>query len=260
MNEHSGSASSTPEPSDELRLLSALVDGELSDSERAAVEARLAQDPAATARVADYRAQNAALQALFPLSRDVPSLFVQRRMPWWKLWLSAGAVLAAGVVLGTVLSYGMLNRTEDTAAFAHRADLAYAVYAPEQRHPVEVAGDQQAHLLAWLSKRLNKPLVVPSLDEYGYTLVGGRLLPGETGPAAQFMFQNQVGDRLTLYVTVLRQGESTMQLLRVDGRRTVYWANQGMGYAMSGQGDESKLRAIASDVCSALGGRATWKG
>jgi len=52
-----------------------------------------------------------------------------------------------------------------------------------------------------LSKRLNRTLTIPSLHEYGFELVGGRLLPGEDGPAAQFMYQNANGERLTLYMT-----------------------------------------------------------
>ena len=31
---------------------------------------------------------------------------------------------------------------------------AYKLYAVEVRHPVEVPGDQRAHLVEWLSKRL----------------------------------------------------------------------------------------------------------
>ena len=53
---------------------------------------------------------------------------------------------------------------------------------------------------AWLSKRLGTPSSVPHLSETGYELVGGRLLPGNSGPAAQFMYQDARGQRLTLYV------------------------------------------------------------
>lgn len=65
---------------------------------------------------------------------------------------------------------------------------------------MEVAADQEAHLVAWLSKRLGTPLKVPRLDTLGFGLVGGRLLPGDQGPVAQFMYQDGQGQRLTLYV------------------------------------------------------------
>lgn len=76
---------------------------------------------------------------------------------------------------------------------ARRAALAHAVYAPEVRHPVEVAAVEKAHLAAWLSKRLEAEVRAPDLGGAGFALLGGRLLPGEalsgaaSLPAAQFM-------------------------------------------------------------------------
>ncbi|MEX3825110.1 anti-sigma factor, partial [Paraburkholderia sp. BR14262] len=136
-----------------------------------------------------------------------------------------------------------------------RADIAYAVYSPEQRHPVEVGAADEEHLVAWLSRRLGKPLSVPSLAEYGYTLVGGRLLPGNTGPAAQFMYENDAGERLTLYVASSARDRDPVRLLRDGNRRTFYWSTERTGYALSGPQTEPKLREIALDVCGALGGK-----
>ncbi len=73
---------------------------------------------------------------------------------------------------------------------ARVAAVAHAVYSPEVRHPVEVGADQEAYLVRWLPKRLGANLKVPHLAAQGYPLVGGRLLPGERGPAAQFMYQD----------------------------------------------------------------------
>jgi anti-sigma factor RsiW len=242
------------------RLLSALVDGELSEQEQGAMLARLHENPDDASRVAHYRAQNEALQALFPLPAATPTLFVQRRAPWWRSAVAGLGGMAAGVLLAVAL-YGSGWLGAGQPSFALRADMAYAVYAPEQRHPVEVGASEQQHLLAWLSRRLGHPLTAPSLQDYGYSLVGGRLLPGEAGPAAQFMYQSDKGERLTLYVTVFAKRELNPQAMRVDGRRTFYWANHGMGYALSGRSDEQALREMAQEACDELGGRAeTWKG
>jgi anti-sigma factor RsiW len=43
------------------------------------------------------------------------------------------------------------RRGAPPARFVRQAAVAYAVYQPEQRHPVEVAADQQEHLVQWLS-------------------------------------------------------------------------------------------------------------
>ena len=55
-------------------------------------------------------------------------------------------------------------------------------------HPVEVGADDEQHLVNWLSKRLGVKVRAPKLDDAGMSLVGGRLLPGENGPVAQFMY------------------------------------------------------------------------
>ncbi|MDQ7977914.1 anti-sigma factor [Paraburkholderia sp. SARCC-3016] len=247
-----------PESSPDLRMLSAFVDNELSENDTAAVREHLERDEQAAAQVAAWRAQKQALRALCgATTRDDTQFVVLRsRSSWWQragiaaCWLVAGAGLALGAAPLVPRLVG-----GDTMSFARRADIAYAVYTPERRHPVEVAAVEEEHLIAWLSKRLNRQLSVPSLQEYGYSLVGGRLLPGEAGPAAQFMYENQTGARLTLYVTGVPKDETAFRLFRDGNRRTFYWVNDGMGYALSGPIAEGKLRTIAIDVCSALGGR-----
>jgi anti-sigma factor RsiW len=250
----------------ELRTFSAFVDGELPEPERLDVVARLAADARAASLVSAYRAQQAALRALCAApsapseagKAGPPYLVLRVRRPWWQraalaaCWVAVGAGVA---VLAGALSQRLAWQPQQMS-FAQSADIAYAVYAPEKRHPVEVAAAEEEHLIAWLSKRLNRPLSVPSLQEYGYSLVGGRLLPGDAAsPAAQFMYQNNAGARLTLYVTAIPKDETAFRLFRDGSRRTFYWVSDHMGYALSGQLSEEQLRAIAIDVCSALGGR-----
>ena len=237
----------------ELERLSALVDGELAPHEQAEVAAALAHDVQASARVEDYQRQGAALRSLFPLPTDVRYVLVLPRRAWWRRVSAALAWAGAGMILGTGGMW-LSAREADPWAFSRHADLAYAVYAPEQRHPVEVAATDQAHLVEWLSRRLARTLTIPALDEYGYTLMGGRLLPGAAGPAAQLMYQNQAGGRLTLYITEAAPQHASFRLLRQEDRRTFYWASAGVGYALSGQRSEPRLREIAMDVCSSVGG------
>lgn len=248
------------------QMLGAFVDGELDEAHRAAVLAAMEHDAEARARVAAWRAQKSALRALCDMPQESAASVVvlHARTPWPRRMALAAAWLVAGIAIGLIsdilLPQGGLLRHQEPAAFARRADIAYAVYAPEVRHPVEVGVNDEAHLMSWLSKRLGKPLSVPSLREYGYSLVGGRLLPGEAGPAAQFMYESGSGARLTLYVTRIPTDETAFRLLRDGDRRTFYWVSDHLGYALSGPISEEKLRAIAIDVCSALGGKPeTWQ-
>ena len=243
----------------ELRALSAFVDDELTAAERQALGARLVVDRRAANVVARYRAQRAALRVLCadPAAQASRTCVVLRtRASWWHRTALAVGSLAAGAALAGLASVISLPVAPPAAqmAFAEQADLAYVVYAPERRHPVEVTAAREGVLVDWLSKRLNHPLSVPSLREYGYMLLGGRLLPGAAGPAAQFLYEDGAGARLALYVGPAPQREMAIRLLREGDRRTFSWANDHMGYALSGQMAEGQLRKIAVDVCSELGG------
>jgi anti-sigma factor RsiW len=103
------------------------------------------------------------------------------------------------------------------------------------RHPVEVGADQEAHLVAWLSKRLGAPVRAPKLEEVGYSLVGGRLLPGENGPVAHFMYQGNQGTRVTLYVRAEAIGnrETAFRYAKDNNVRVFYWVDRKLGYALS---------------------------
>nr|KGC96565.1 putative transmembrane regulator PrtR [Burkholderia pseudomallei] len=108
--------------------------------------------------------------------------------------------------------------------------------------------------LAWLSARVGRRIAAPSLREYGFALLGARLLPGAGGPAAQFMYENAAGERLALYVSASAQREAAVRPWRDGGRHTFYWVSERTAYALSGQLDEGRLRTIAADVCGELGG------
>lgn len=238
------------------QALSALVDNELSPKECAALIGRVAGDPSAATRISSYRAQNSALKALFPAGGGAMAPLLIARRPGWTARAGAAAVwLGCGLALGLMAGWLRADFGE-RPSFASDADLAYAVYAPEQRHAVEVPVADEQHLLAWLSKRLDRTLSIPSLREHGYFLLGGRLLPGPNGPAAQFMYEDAFGQRLTLYITAANGRPGAMRAMHeANGQSTYYWVDGGMGYALSGRAAREDLRSMAVDVCGALGGR-----
>lgn len=130
------------------------------------------------------------------------------------------------------------------------AMLAYATYAPEVKHPVEVDASQQAHLVAWLSKRLQTPLHAPELSSHGYKLVGGRLLPASQLAAAQFMYEDNHGQRLTLYIRKIEgvQENTSFSLSNVGEKKIFFWIDQNYGYAISGALSDDKLLSVGKIV------------
>lgn len=196
-------------------------------------------------------------------AQRLDALRQRHRLTWQSAALAASVLLAFG---GGWWSHGWwgptpgagLARASDTREFVRQASHAHAVYQPEKRHPVEVGADQQAHLVQWLSKRLDKPLKVPHLEAQGFGLVGGRLLPGEAGPRAQFMYENAQAQRITLYLGALAPERGKALPADAQGSQfrfeqqgpvaSFYWVEDGFGYALSGQVDKATLLALATQV------------
>jgi len=239
--------------------LHAFVDGRLSPPRRAAVEAWLRAHPEDQETVAAYRAQNEALRALFDpvLDEAFPARLQaatrRSRGPSWPGQLAAvAASLIVGVAVGWVLRgpAPVLPVPTADATLPRRAALAHAVYTPEVLHPVEVGADQEAHLVKWLSKRLDQPLKAPDLSGLGFRLVGGRLLPGGEKPAGQFMYENTLGRRLTLYVSSDLDGnrETAFRFAQERGASVFYWIDGPLGYALVADMDRGPLLQVAQQA------------
>jgi anti-sigma factor RsiW len=138
--------------------------------------------------------------------------------------------------------------------FVDNAFTAHVVYTPEVRHPVEVSADEEKHLVGWLSKRLGARVEAPSLSRLGYELLGGRLLASDGGPAAQFMYQNQAGKRLTLFVRHKRDAEqdTAFRFAKRNGIQGFYWVDRELGYALIGDIDRSNISQAAHIVYTEL--------
>jgi anti-sigma factor RsiW len=195
---------------------------------------------------AELKALSQALHQLYdpvldePVPERVSSRLSARRARWRTAAIAAGWIvlgIGAGGLGGWQL-HAWRTVTPPQAeipGFVKRAAVAHAVYSPEVRHPVEVGADQEQHLVAWLSKRLGAPLRAPKLDDVGYHLVGGRLLPGESGPVAHFMYQCKKGTRVTLYVRTNAAGsqETAFRYAAEGPVKVFYWIDRRLGYALS---------------------------
>jgi anti-sigma factor RsiW len=190
----------------------------------------------------DLKAISQALHQLYDpvLEEPVPARLRARRRSWRAFAVAAGWAIA-GICVGTLAGWHMhagrsiVAQQAEVPGFVKRAAIAHATYSPEVRHPVEVGADQEQHLVAWLSKRLGAQVRAPKLDSIGYSLVGGRLLPGDNGPVAHFMYQTEKGRRITLYVrTEATENRETAFRYASEGNvKVFYWIDRNLGYALS---------------------------
>jgi len=243
-----------PVTEDELH---AFVDDELPAERRADVEAWLAAHPGDAARVRSWRTMASLLHARYdavaaepmPQRLELERLARQSQSRHWMIGAVAAALLAfvAGGSVGW-LARGASAAPSSFRTFALDALDAHRTYVVEVRHPVEVAGDERAHLQQWLSKRVGYAVKAPDLDSSGLKLVGGRLLPGPDAPAAFFMYETASGERFTLYTSRAKTDTTQMRYAAQDKNGALFWADKGVGYVVSGLADKARLNTVARAI------------
>ncbi len=228
--------------------LHALVDGELDPARQAEVEAWLSENPDAAGRVARYRAQNAGLHALYDgvLNEELPPPIVDA-LAGRRQWLPRGAAIAAGIALlltGAVA--GWIARGElptggddvqiaaapaiDTQVLMERATSAHMVSSDDDLR-MATSEDDNA-IKQYITTRMGERVRVPQLTSLGYRLVGSRVLPDTGGPAAQFVFEDSAGERVSLYVRSESAGGVDITYALADDLSMFYWNDSQHSYAL----------------------------
>jgi anti-sigma factor RsiW len=259
----------------------AYVDGTLSDERREEVERAIELNPALAARVSDYFSLNNMFYERYDrvLNEPVPA---RLRMPEKRRWLSAAnwpqfAGMAAALVLGIGIGVGT-NMGKDVAApgasassatsntrpvsadasevFAQKAALAHVVYMPTVSRPAQIGEDHEQDFVQYLANKLGTEVHPPMLTKSGFELAGGRILPGDDGPVAQFMYHNANGERVTLCISHRKVNANTtaFKLYQEGPVNVFYWVDGDFGYAVSGGIDRKVMLQIAHDVYAQLTG------
>lgn len=250
--------------------LQAFIDDRLAGPRRASVQAYIDAHPAVADRVAAQRRQRALLRERLaavaaepvPARLRIANVQAARRARWRTRASSAmiaTTIFIVGAATGLLASHlqfldGVVPQAP-TTGLAQGASAAYRTYVVEVAHPVEVGAAQEAHLLQWLSKRLGRKLAAPDLSPFGYHLIGGRLLPGGNGAAAQLMYESADGRRLTLYVQAADGTETAFRFQQDGDAATFAWIDQGFGFAVTAVASRDVLLPIAEAIYRGLAGK-----
>src|SRR5258708_5590526 len=241
-----------PVTEDELH---AYIDNELPAERRGDVEAWLSAHPDEAARVQSWRTMAEALHARYDsvLDETVPKrLEIERLVRKPRQWVygAIAATLVAFVAGGSVgwVAHGVAATPSTFQNFTVDALDAHRLYVVEVRHPVEVPGSERAHLQQWLTKRCGWDVRAPELGATGLTLVGGRLLPGPTGPASFLMYERASGERFTVYTAKAATEATQMRYTAQNNEGALFWAGNGIRYVVRGSSDRGRLTQIAQSV------------
>src|SRR3984893_2919582 len=241
-----------PVTEDELH---AYIDDELPAERRGDVEAWLAAHPDDAARVRSWRTMAEALHARYDAVAEEPvpkRLEIERLVRQPRQWIygTIAATLLAFIAGGGVgwLAHGVAATPAAFQNLTLDALDAHRLYVVEARHPVEVPGSQRNHLQPWLTNRCGWSVRAPELDATGLKLVGGRLLPGPTGPASFLMYESASGERFTLYTSRAKTETAQMRYTAAENSGAMYWSEDGVGYVLSGPTDKARLDQVAKLV------------
>lgn len=243
--------------------LHGLVDGRLAPERRDVVEAWLADHPERAAEIARDRDLRDRLRArLGPIAEEaiparlrVANLRARRFSPATR-WVPLAAAAVICLALGGVSGWFDRAAHEAPASWMAGAEpatqdavAAFRTFAVEAMHPVEVRADEKPHLVQWLSKRLGRPLAAPDLREHGFRLMGGRLLPAGSEPAALLMYDDDHDTRLTLYSKVGNAGSRTVFRFAREGDIAAFsWVDGGMSYVVTARTTEARLLLVAEAI------------
>lgn len=246
-----------PPTTDELH---AYADGKLPPARAEEIAAYLSDHPKAARDVADYRRINQMIRSVVDdvLDEPLPSAqaaLVRDHRPGFGRAIAAAL---AGLLVGG--SLGWYAHAFDAAGrspvdqLASRSSAAYVVYGLESNHPVDVDGGNPGRLAAWLSSRMGMKLKIPRLGDLDLTLIGGRLMIGETAPAALLMYEDPKGRRIVLYVRNDLPAEETtkMRYLRKPATGVVVWLDGAAGFALAGDLSEKELMPAANLIRAQL--------
>ena len=247
--------------------LQAFVDDELDQETREAVESYLQQHPDKAQEINDFKVYNVGLHQLFDpvLDEAIPRRLKVAEAPAKKTyWPSLAQAASLFLAIGVGVIVGWISRAEyspapmvyqqTTASLVKDAFAFHVVYAPEVLHPVEVDASQQKHLSKWLSKRLKTEIAPPQLDSLGFHLLGGRLLESANEPAAQFMYENEQGKRLTVFARQRFRGESetAFQYARAGKINGFYWVDDKLSFVIVSDVPKQQISKVSHLVYQAL--------
>lgn len=254
--------------------LHAYVDGHLDAGRRLAVERWLAEDAEAAARAEDYRAQAALLHEMFdsvlnePAPAEVEALAQRLKgrlagndnaPPWYsRPWMrtAAAVMLLVTGVAGGYLGRGavapspaLVEKGRSLQIFAEEATQAHRFYTSDDRFQVEMGADDPGALDSFLSQRVGRDIYGPDLGRIGFRLIGGRSLPTDTGAGAQYMYANDQGKRITLFVGNPVSGAETAFRFAQNGDvAAYYWVEGATAYALIGRMPKDELQGISKAV------------
>ncbi|WP_158045302.1 anti-sigma factor family protein [Skermanella pratensis] len=234
-------------------ILVAYVDEELPLETRLAVEAGIARDPVAQAKVRDMRDTAALLRSAFPEEEPRNNIVLLKPRP--KGRIVKNPVFLAGLVaamVALVVGAGLSAFPSHGSGREHfMADVAayHSVYAAETEHLAEVPASRKDHIEEWLGARIGLQFTVPDLSSEGWIFEGGRLLAEADQPIAQLLYS--APDRQPIALCITKSDQTASAPVQYDpgkGLKVAAWDDNGYLYIVVGALAPTELDRLTQEV------------
>lgn len=237
---------------DELAL-HAYIDGELSDSDRVAIEDALRHDPALAERVVQYRADKARLSEVYGRVREEPlpvkwleTIASSSRKPRSPFQARAFAAIAAALLV--VIGGLALNQR----SVPHQESIIEeAIAARNEAIPAHqiLSFTTAAHSSApdrIVASALAMRVRVPDLSRLGYALTGVRIYDNAPGGKSVELLYRKAN--MTLFALYLRHpsGPARFDQFKQGRLRVCIWQDEVLGTVMTGEMSAAEMQRLAS--------------
>ena len=241
--------------------LHAWVDGQLDEERKKWVEHYLQQRPEQAAQVRKWQADAQCLRlSLDEFVPQVSSVNAEmkmvrqriRRSRQWRLAVAFSLLFSVGI--GGVAGW-QLHASQTLRQILPMEDAvqAYRLVNSGNVKALDVVASDRDAVNDWMSRYFIDGARAPNLGNYGFTLVGGRLMVTEQGLAALVIYQDAQGTRVAWYIRpsgsiTLGKGERQAENLKAQ-----YWSDRRYNYAMVSPANDSQTAGLQKAVAAYAG-------
>jgi len=172
------------------------------------------------------------------LANHLSALLIKMNRSFGEVNLFAtGSIVAIGIVIGVLVSNNHDNVINEPANQGHaesQAIQAHLFYRKEGRSALETDKDSQHDLLNWVSGRLGMEIRLVDFSELGYSNAGLMLVPAMSNFAMVTVYENDQGQKLTLYVGLRDGGKSddVICAARENTKSLCSWTNDKLRFVV----------------------------
>ncbi|MEO0991698.1 MAG: zf-HC2 domain-containing protein [Pseudomonadota bacterium] len=234
-------------------MLTAYLDGELSDLEQSKIEMALDGDPALRARLDALEIPDDLLKSAFDNALSaapaVPEFEIQRNTRGMKAPLGIAAALALGLVVGGFLA---TDSGDETGSDWKLAVANYqALYVHETLAATDLDADAAEQTLERLSAQVGRDLSELGIVD-GLDFRRAQLLGFEDAPLVQAAYLSDDQLPFAICVMPVETSDYRPRSEHLSGLAAAHWVEDGFGFLVIGGNSLSVVSDIAEDVSERL--------